>query len=41
MEGSNVRGGLAMCEHSTLKLGTKVYGATTLGPHTKVGGEVK
>lgn len=40
MEGSIVRGGLAMCEESTLKLGTKVYGATTLGPHCKVGGEV-
>jgi len=30
MEGSIVRGGLAMCEESALKLGTKVYGATTL-----------
>lgn len=40
MEGSIVRGGLAMCEESALKLGTKVYGATTLGPHCKVGGEV-
>ena len=40
MEGSLVRGPLAMCEHSALKLGTKVYGATTLGPHCKVGGEV-
>lgn len=40
MEGSIVRGPLAMCESSALKLGTKVYGATTLGPHCKVGGEV-
>lgn len=40
MEGSIVRGGLAMGEHSALKLGTKVYGAVTLGPHCKVGGEV-
>jgi UDP-N-acetylglucosamine diphosphorylase/glucosamine-1-phosphate N-acetyltransferase len=40
MEGSVVRGGLAMCEGAALKLGTKVYGATTLGPHCKVGGEV-
>jgi UDP-N-acetylglucosamine diphosphorylase/glucosamine-1-phosphate N-acetyltransferase len=40
MEGSIVRGPLAMCEHSALKLGTKIYGATTLGPHCKVGGEV-
>ncbi len=40
MEGSVVRGGLALCEHSTLKLGAKIYGATTIGPHCKVGGEV-
>ena len=40
MEGSIVRGPLAMCEYSALKLGTKVYGPTTLGPHCKVGGEV-
>ncbi|MFN5845428.1 MAG: GlmU family protein [Flavobacteriia bacterium] len=40
MEGSVVRGPFAMCEHSTLKLSAKVYGATTLGPHCKVGGEV-
>lgn len=40
MEGSIVRGGLAMLPGSALKLGTKVYGATTLGPQCKVGGEV-
>lgn len=40
MEGCVVRGPLAMCEHSALKLSAKVYGATTLGPHCKVGGEV-
>ena len=40
MEGCVVRGGLALGEHSVLKLGAKVYGATTLGPHCKVGGEV-
>ncbi len=40
MEGSIVRGPLAMCEESALKLGAKIYGATTLGPHCKVGGEV-
>jgi UDP-N-acetylglucosamine diphosphorylase/glucosamine-1-phosphate N-acetyltransferase len=40
MEGSIVRGPLAMCESSALKLGSKIYGATTLGPHCKVGGEV-
>jgi UDP-N-acetylglucosamine diphosphorylase/glucosamine-1-phosphate N-acetyltransferase len=40
MEGSSVRGPLAMCEHSTLKMGAKIYGATSIGPHCKVGGEV-
>ncbi|MDE5418260.1 GlmU family protein [Labilibaculum sp. DW002] len=40
MEGSLVRGPLAMCEHSALKLGAKVYGATTLGPYCKSGGEL-
>jgi len=40
MEGSIVRGSLAICENSALKLGAKIYGATTVGPHSKVGGEV-
>lgn len=40
MEGCTVRGPLALCEASTLKMGAKVYGATTLGPYCKVGGEV-
>ena len=40
MEGSLVRGPLAMCEHSVLKMGAKVYGATTLGPYCKSGGEL-
>ncbi len=40
MEGSLVRGPFALCEHSTLKMGAKIYGATTIGPHSKVGGEV-
>ena len=40
MEGSLVRGPLAMCEHSALKMGAKVYGATSLGPHCKSGGEL-
>lgn len=40
MEGSVVRGSLALCEHATLKLSSKIYGATTIGPHSKVGGEV-
>lgn len=40
MEGSMVRGGLALGAHSVLKLGAKIYGAATFGPHVKVGGEV-
>ena len=40
MEGSIIRGPFALCEGSTLKLGTKIYGPTTIGPFCKVGGEV-
>ncbi len=40
MEGSMVRGPFALCEHSTLKMGSKIYTNTTIGPHSKVGGEV-
>lgn len=40
MEGSIIRGPFSLGEHSTLKIGTKIYGATTIGPHCKVGGEV-
>lgn len=40
MEGSIVRGPFALCDHSALKLGAKIYGPTTIGPHSKVGGEV-
>ena len=40
MEGSVVRGPLALCEHAALKMAAKVYGPTTLGPHCKAGGEL-
>lgn len=40
MEGSVIRGPFALCEGAQVKLGTKVYGATTIGPHSRVGGEV-
>lgn len=40
MEGSLIRGPFALCEHATLKMGAKIYGATTIGPHCKIGGEV-
>lgn len=40
MEGCNLRGPIALCEGSKFNLGAKIYGATTVGPHSKVGGEV-
>ena len=40
MEGCLVRGPVALCEGSSLKMGSKVYGPTTLGPHCRVGGEI-
>ena len=40
MEGTMIRGGLALCEGSKINMGAKVYGATTIGPYSKVGGEV-
>lgn len=40
MEGCHLRGPIALCEESKFNLGAKVYGATTIGPHSKVGGEV-
>ncbi|WHF50365.1 GlmU family protein [Chryseobacterium gotjawalense] len=40
MEGCNLRGPIALCDDSKFNLGAKIYGATTIGPHCKVGGEV-
>jgi len=40
MEGSVIRGPLALCNNATLKLSSKIYGPTTVGPYSKVGGEV-
>ena len=40
MEGSVIRGPFALCEEAQVKLGSKVYGATTVGPHSRIGGEV-
>lgn len=40
MEGSVIRGPFALCENAVVKLATKIYGATTVGPHSRVGGEV-
>lgn len=40
MEGSCIRGPLALCDHSYINMGSKIYGATTIGPYSKVGGEL-
>lgn len=40
MEGSLIRGPFAIRSHSTLKMGAKIYGPTSIGKHCKVGGEV-
>ena len=40
MEGTMIRGSLALCEGSKINMGAKVYGATSIGPYSKVGGEV-
>lgn len=41
MEGALIRGGFFLGECSQVKMGAKVYGATTVGPHCTIGGEVK
>lgn len=40
MEACAIRGPFALCNNSVLKMGAKIYGATTIGPHSKIGGEV-
>ncbi|WP_445738292.1 GlmU family protein [Mariniflexile sp.] len=40
MEGSLIRGPFALCEGAIVKMGAKIYGPTTIGPHSKVGGEI-
>lgn len=40
MEGSCLRGPIAVCRHAVVNMGTKIYGATTIGPWCKVGGEL-
>jgi len=39
-EGCHIRGALALCDFATIKMGAKIYGATTIGPNSKVGGEI-
>src|SRR5690606_17369348 len=40
MEGAILRGSAALGEHAVIKMGAKIYGATTIGPGCKVGGEI-
>ncbi|MCF6171287.1 MAG: GlmU family protein [Bacteroidales bacterium] len=40
MEGAKIRGPFALCERATVKMDAKIYGGTTIGPHSKVGGEL-
>jgi UDP-N-acetylglucosamine diphosphorylase/glucosamine-1-phosphate N-acetyltransferase len=39
-EGSHIRGAFALANHSQVKMGAKIYGATTIGPYCRVGGEI-
>ena len=41
MEGAIIRGPFALCEKGTVKMGAKIYGATTIGPYCVAGGEIK
>lgn len=41
MEGSMIRGPFALCENACVKMGAKIYGATTAGPHCVIAGEIK
>ena len=40
MECSALRGPIAVCDNSFVNMGSKIYGATTIGPWSKVGGEL-
>ena len=39
-EGCHIRGSFALCNNSQVKMGAKIYGATTVGPYSRVGGEI-
>jgi UDP-N-acetylglucosamine diphosphorylase/glucosamine-1-phosphate N-acetyltransferase len=41
MDGSMLYGPIAICEKAVVKMGSKIYGATTIGPDCIVGGEIK
>lgn len=39
-EGCHIRGSFALCDNSQVKMGAKIYGQTTIGPHSRIGGEI-
>ncbi|WP_293789099.1 putative sugar nucleotidyl transferase [uncultured Pedobacter sp.] len=39
-EGSLIRGSFALCENSSIKMGSKIYSGTTIGPNSRAGGEI-
>jgi UDP-N-acetylglucosamine diphosphorylase/glucosamine-1-phosphate N-acetyltransferase len=39
-EGAMIRGAFALCEHAVVNMGGKMRGDNTIGPYSKVGGEV-
>jgi UDP-N-acetylglucosamine diphosphorylase/glucosamine-1-phosphate N-acetyltransferase len=41
MEGAAIRGPFALCEGAVVKMGARIYGATTIGPYCLAGGEIK
>jgi len=40
MEGALIRGPFSINDHGVVKMGAKIYGATSIGPFCKVGGEL-
>lgn len=40
MAGALIKGPVAICDHSVVRMGAKIYSGTTAGPHCKLGGEV-
>ncbi len=41
MENAMIRGPFALCQSAVVKMGAKIYGATTIGPNCSIGGEIK
>jgi UDP-N-acetylglucosamine diphosphorylase/glucosamine-1-phosphate N-acetyltransferase len=39
-EGALIKGPFALCENSHVNMGAKIRGDSTIGPHSKVGGEI-